>query len=210
MRSESPKFADSEPKAGSVSAMPEPLDLGPCAALRHEGDPDRWAVLLPGQFYPTRAPVLWFAREAVMAQGWSALEVLGEPGQHTNPFAWVRDCAQRALAETGGARTMVIGKSLASLLAEEVSDRGHAAVWLTPLLTEQGVTDALARTEQPTLLIGGTADGLWQRDAIPENPAIEVLELDGFDHSLQRPGDSHANLDALLKLSDAVGRLASQ
>ena len=37
-------------------------------------------MLLPGQFYPTRAPVLWFAREAVMAAGWSALEVLGEPG----------------------------------------------------------------------------------------------------------------------------------
>lgn len=167
-------------------------------------------MLLPGQFYPTRAPVLWFAREAVMAQGWSALEVLGEPGQHPDPLGWERECADRALAQAGGGRTLVIGKSLASLLAGEVADRGLPAVWLTPLLREAAVTDALARTEHPTLLIGGTADSLWQRDAIPENPALEVLELPGLDHALQRSGDPQAGLDALRQLTEAIGRLASQ
>jgi predicted alpha/beta-hydrolase family hydrolase len=190
--------------------MPERIELGPCAALRHDGDPDRCAVLLPGQFYPTRAPVLWFAREAVAAQGWSALEILGEPGEHPDPLDWERRCAESALAHTGDARMLVIGNSLASLLAAEVSDRGLSAAWLTPLLTEAAVTDALARTESPTLLMGGTEDRLWRRDAIPENPALEVLELPGADHSLQRRGDPHANLDALRKVADAVARLASQ
>ncbi|HEY1520685.1 MAG TPA: hypothetical protein VGF91_29950 [Solirubrobacteraceae bacterium] len=41
----------------------ERVDLGPCQAIHHDGDPDRVAVLLPGQFYPTRAPALWFALE---------------------------------------------------------------------------------------------------------------------------------------------------
>jgi pimeloyl-ACP methyl ester carboxylesterase len=190
--------------------VPEGVDLGPCAALRHEGDPDRCAVLLPGQFYPTSAPVLWFAREAVIAQGWSALEVLGQPGEYSEPLAWERACAEAAFAQIGDKRTLVIGKSLASLLAAAVVDRGLPAVWLTPLLTETAVTDALARADQPTLLIGGTADRLWRSDAIPDNPVLEVLELPGLDHGLQRPGEPHAGLDALRRLTDAIARLASE
>ena len=154
--------------------------------------------------------MLWFAREAVIAQGWSALEVLGQPGEHTDPLAWELDCAESAFAQIGDRRTLVIGKSLASLLAAAVVDRGLPAVWLTPLLTETAVTDALVRAEEPTLLIGGTADRLWRSDAIPDNPALRVLELPGLDHGLQRPGEPHAGLDALRQLTDAVARLASE
>jgi pimeloyl-ACP methyl ester carboxylesterase len=189
--------------------MPDRIHLGPCEALRHEGDPDRWAVLLPGQFYPTSAPVLWFAREAMIGQGWSALEVLGQPGEHPDPLEWERDCFESAQAQIGDKRVLVIGKSLASLLAAPAADRGLSAVWLTPLLTEAAVTDALARTKQPTLLIGGTADQLWRSDAIPDNPALEVLELPGLDHALQRPGDPEAGIEALRRLTEAVAGLAS-
>ena len=65
--------------------MQQRVELGPCGAIRHDGDATRCAVLLPGLFYPTRAPALWFAREAALARGWSALEVLGEPGEHGIP-----------------------------------------------------------------------------------------------------------------------------
>jgi hypothetical protein len=190
--------------------MPERVELGPCAATRHEGDPDRCALLLPGQFYPTHAPVLWFAREAAMAHGWSALEVLGLPGDHPDPLGWERDCAERALAALDAGRVLVIGKSLASLLAGTISDRGLPAAWLTPVLTERAVIEGLDGARQPTLLIGGTADDLWQAPEIPDNPALDVLELPGVDHALQVPGDLLASLDALRALTEAVGRLAAR
>ena len=41
--------------------------------LQHEGDPDRCAVLLPGVRYFSQAPLLWFAREAAQARGWSVV-----------------------------------------------------------------------------------------------------------------------------------------
>src|SRR5436309_9259444 len=110
--------------------MPERIDLGPASGLRHEGDPERCAVLLPGMVYPTRAPVLWFAREAVMARGWSALEVLGEPGSHPEPLDWQRECAERALDGAGAEQVLVIGKSLATFLAGPVAERGLPAAWL--------------------------------------------------------------------------------
>jgi hypothetical protein len=187
----------------------ERIDLGPGSGIRHAGDPGRCAVLLPGMFYPTRAPVLWFAREAVMAQGWSAIEVLGEPGLQADPLAWERERADQAVAAAGDGRVLVIGKSLASRLAGSVSDRGLAAAWLTPVLTKSEVVEGLRRASQPTLLVGGTADSLWDRSAIPDNPVLEVLELPGVDHVLQVPGDPGASLDALRRMVEALGRLAS-
>jgi len=70
-----------------------------------------------------------------MAQGWSAIEVLGEPGEHPDPLGWERASFERALEAAGAAQVLVIGKSLASMFAAEVSERGLPAVWLTPLLS---------------------------------------------------------------------------
>lgn len=115
-----------------------------------------------------------------MAQGWSALEVLGEPGLQADPLAWERECAERALDQAPDAQLVVIGKSLASFLADLVNDRALEAVWLTPVLTEATVTRGLARAQRPTLLVGGTADSVWNASSIPGNPMLEVLELEGL------------------------------
>jgi hypothetical protein len=184
----------------------ERIDLGPARAIRHDGDPRRCAVLLPGRAYPTRAPALWFAREAVMSRGWSALEVLGEPGEHDDPVEWERDCANRAFAASGAERPLVIGKSLASLLAGEIAERDLPAVWLTPLLNEAEVIDGLARTRRPALLVGGNNDPAWLAHRVPDNPAIEVLELPGVDHAVQIPGNPRASVDALARLVDGLAR----
>lgn len=186
----------------------ERVDLGPCRAIRYEGDENRVAVLLPGHFYPTQAPALWFAREAAMARGWSALEVLGLPGEHEDPLAWEEQCAGRALEAAGSARVLVIGKSMASLLAGAVADRDLAAVWLTPLLNEPAVLDGLARARQQTLLVGGGADPTWRPDALPSEPGIDVLELPHADHTLEVPGDPVTSLAGLGQMTEEIMRFA--
>jgi hypothetical protein len=184
----------------------ERIDLGPGRAIRHDGDPRRCAVLLPGQFYPTRAPALWFAREAVMSRGWSALEVLGEPGEHDDPLGWERECAERALAASRAERPLVIGKSMATLLAGEIAERDLPAVWLTPLLNEADVIDGLVRARRPTLLAGGDADPTWLPGRVADNPAIDVLALPGVDHAVQVPGNAEASVDALAHLLGGIAR----
>jgi predicted alpha/beta-hydrolase family hydrolase len=184
--------------------MPERIDLGPCNAIRHDSGADRYAVVLPGMVYPTRAPVLWFAREAAMALGLSAIEVLGEPVEHADQVGWLRECAQAAIAAAGTAHVVVIGKSLASLLAAEISDQDLPAAWLTPPLSEPSMIDALGGVHTPALLLGGTADPMWKRDAIPDRPALQIVELPGVDHALQVSGDPAASLDALRQMTDAL------
>jgi hypothetical protein len=188
------------------------VDLGPCAGLLHENDRERCVVVLPGMQYSTQAPLLWFAREVAAARGWSALEVLDSLPDGAEPFGWARDRARRALdrAAADASEVAVIGKSLASGAAGLVADRGVPAVWLTPLLNERRVADDLSRAARPALLIGGSADEAWTPDALADSGLLQVVQLDGLDHSLQRPGDPRASLDALRAVAERVDRFLGE
>ena len=175
-------------------------------AAIHRPDAPRRVVLLPGARYPTRAPLLWFAREVAVARGYGTLEVLDEPAAGEDPFAWARDRARRALDHQPTELDVVVGKSLSSDVAGLAADRELPAIWLTPLLDRPGIVAALARTTRPTLLVGGTADPTWLPDAIPDNVMLDRLQLDGLDHGLQLPGDPQASLAALRKVVKKIDR----
>jgi hypothetical protein len=182
-----------------------PIDLAPGEALLHEGDPGRCAVVLPGIAYFSQAPLLWFAREAAQAGGWSVLELTERAPRDEEPFAWMRDRAARALDAAGADTVAVIGKSLASAAAPLAAERGLPAVWLTPLLDRPEVVGALEAATAPALLVGSPADPTWGEGVVPEGASIEVLELEGLDHSLEVAGDPLASLDVLRRVTERVG-----
>jgi hypothetical protein len=174
-----------------------PIDLHPGEAILHEGDDERCVVLLPGVRYFSQAPLLWFARETAQAEGWSVLELSERAPAGVDPFAWMSERAERALGATSATKVALIGKSLGSVAAGLATARGLPAIWLTPLLDRPDVSEALAATSRPTLLIGSPADPTWSGGSAPRAQALEVLELEGLDHSLQVPGDPEASLDVL-------------
>jgi hypothetical protein len=186
------------------------IDLGPCAGLLHENDPDRCVVVLPGMQYTTQAPLLWFAREVAAARGWSALEVLDSLPDGADRTGWARDRARRALDAAGADDVLVVGKSLASAAAGIVADRVLPAVWLTPLLDQARIVDDLSRAARPALLIGGSADESWVPDALADSGLLQVVQLDGLDHSLQRPGDPGGSLDALRAVAGRIDRFLGE
>jgi pimeloyl-ACP methyl ester carboxylesterase len=169
--------------------------------IQHEGDPARCVVLLPGVRYFSQAPLLWFAREAAQARGWSVVEVDERAPGDQEPFEWMRGQARRALDATDAELTVVVGKSLGSAAAPMVSG---PAVWLTPLLVRPEIVEGLGSASAPTLLVGSPADPTWGEGNVPDNPALEVLELEGLDHSLQVSGDPLASLDALRTVTQRV------
>ena len=184
----------------------KPVDLGPGEALLREGDPGRCVVVLPGVAYFSQAPLLWFAREAAQQHGWSVLELTERAPAGEEPFAWMRDRAERALATAAAsaARVAVVGKSLGSVAARLAADRELPAVWLTPLLVRPEVGGALAAASAPTLLVGSPDDPTWASDAVPAGESLEVLELPGLDHSLQAERDTEASLEALRTVTRRV------
>jgi hypothetical protein len=181
-----------------------PIDLSPGEAVLHEGDPARCVVLLPGVRYFSQAPLLWFSREAAQAAGWSVLELSERAPGDQEPFAWLRERAASALAAADAEQVAVIGKSLGSAAAPLAAERGLPAVWLTPLLIRPEVVAALEATSAPTLLVGSGADSTWADGERPANEAVELIELDGLDHSLQAPGDLERSLNVLRDVTQRV------
>jgi hypothetical protein len=182
-----------------------PLNLGPGEAVLHDGDPQRCLVVLPGVRYFSQAPLLWYTREAAQAHGWSVLELSERAPANEDPFEWLLDRAARALDATEARTVAVAGKSLGSAAAPLAADRELLAVWLTPLLTRPEIVEALNRTSAPTLLVGSPADPSWGDGQRPTGDALEVMELDGLDHSLQVPGDPLASLDVLREVTVGIG-----
>jgi hypothetical protein len=113
----------------------------------------------------------------------------------------MREQAQRALDATDAELTVVVGKSLGSVAAPMVTG---PAVWLTPLLVRPEIADALGSASAPALLVGSSDDATWSDGQLPDNPALEVLELEGLDHSLQVSGDPLASLDVLRTVTERV------
>ena len=113
------------------------------------------------------------------------------------------ESAVEELTAAAGAAPVVIGKSLGSLAAPVAADRGLAAVWFTPLLTDEPTVAALRRATGPCLLVGGTADRFWDGQAARSLPA-EVVEVDGADHGMFVPGGLAASAAVLGQVITAV------
>jgi hypothetical protein len=114
----------------------------------------------------------------------------------------VESAVDELIAVTGAA-PVIVGKSLGSLAAPVAADRGLAAVWFTPLLTDEPTVAALRRATGPCLLVGGTADRFWD-GRIARSLAAEVVEVDGADHGMLVPGRMAASAAVLGHVITAV------
>jgi hypothetical protein len=170
---------------------------------RHPGESERCVVVLPGVRYFSQAPLLWFAREAAQAAGFTVLELSERAPADREPFEWIVDRAELVLAEAGE-DPIVIGKSLGSAAAPLAAERGLEAIWLTPLLIRSDVVAALNATSRRTLIVGSPADPSWGEGEPPSADALAVMELAGLDHSLQVEGDPLSSLQILRQVTDRM------
>ena len=170
---------------------------------------DRSALLAPGGNYGPDGPLLMYARRAVDRRGGIARPIVWELGGDAEldelrqqVASQVASAIDEMTAETGTA-PLVIAKSLGSLAAPVVADRGLAAVWFTPLLTDEPTAAALRRATAPCLLAGGTADEYWDGQ-IARSITPHIVEVDGADHGMFLPGELAASAAVLGQVITAV------
>jgi hypothetical protein len=96
-----------------------------------------------------------------------------------------------------------VAKSIGTLAAPVVADRGVAAIWLTPLVKLDFVAAAMRRSPAPALLVGGTGDPTWD-SAIARQIGRPVLEIAGADHSLYVPGPLRESARVLGEVATAI------
>jgi hypothetical protein len=167
---------------------------------RYEGDPDRLAVLLPGGgWYTAARPLLHQARAVLLRHGWTVQEIWWVPpaewrlapppwGDAPKRIGWVNHQVVAALRDEPASQVLFVGKSLGSLAGPTAAERSIPAIWLTPVLTEPLVVEALARSTAPTLLIGGTADKLWD-PRVARTLGHRFVEVPDADHGLETDHD---------------------
>ncbi|MFG3706448.1 alpha/beta hydrolase [Micromonospora sp. NPDC047670] len=164
------------------------------------------AVVIPGAMFGPGAPLLMYAGDVAEQRGatvhrhsWSQeFPKLDQPEIES----WVRGEIDPLVDAIGG-RSLLIGKSLGTNAAAIAAERDLPAVWLTPLLTLPWVADALGRATAPFLLVGGTADKVWD-SGLARRLSPHVLEVEGADHGMYVPGPLTESIAVLSQVVLAV------
>jgi pimeloyl-ACP methyl ester carboxylesterase len=170
----------------------------------------RRAILLPGGAYTVDHPLLFYVAGVLAGQGWFVQGVRWDidADARVDPVRFAADAAELAAdAAPPGQTTLVVGKSFGSRAAPWVTGLGLPAIWLTPLLHEPAVAEAIRAATAPTLLIGGTADDLWDVEVARES-GQRLHEVPDADHGLHIGRDWRLTLDALGGVLAAVEAFA--
>ncbi|MGA4838877.1 hypothetical protein [Streptomyces sp. G45] len=124
-------------------------------------------------------------------------------------IAWVEWQVAEAIDAENGACRLLVGKSLGTLACGSAAERSLPAVWLTPLLTSSHVVDSLRRTTAPTLLVGGSADDMWDPQIADSLPHA-VHEVPAADHALELPGDVAGSIDVLQRVMSRLDQFLGE
>jgi pimeloyl-ACP methyl ester carboxylesterase len=191
--------------------------------LRQEGESDHVAVLLPGMGYTCDMPLFYYAESLLLHTGADVLRVeyaynrrpdfreLPQDEQRRWLLADATASFRAALGQRPYREVTLIGKSLGTLamghLLAEFPGHGVRAVWLTPLLREDGPREQMRLHGGPTLLATGTAHPFYDPlslDEVPEAIEGQVVLIEGADHGLDIPGDPIASVKAVEQVVGAL------
>ena len=170
---------------------------------RGSREPDSlFAVVLPGSGYPALGPALHWPARLLAAAGWRLAVVSWTPETEggSDPVAFVEGALRQAAGDD--LPDLVLTKSLGSLAAPWALAQDVPGVWLTPLLGDPAVLDALTAMDDRSIAVGGTADSHWRPGALDDS-GIVVLEVPGADHSLELP-DWRASLAAQAEVFESL------
>lgn len=171
------------------------------------------AVVAPGRAYPPSAPLLDFARIALLQHDLTVRQLWWDSTTRgdEDAEAWVRRHVAAVLAEEDADHVLVVGKSLGTRAASYAAERGLDAIWLTPLLVDPVVAEGISANPGRQLLVGGLADELWDASIARElaDAGCEVLEVGDADHGMGTP-DAVRTAEIHLVVARAVEAFLSQ
>jgi pimeloyl-ACP methyl ester carboxylesterase len=159
-------------------------------------------VLIPGAMLGPHQPLLnytWLAGRARGAEAYNVEWPADRPSFADSAAAagWVIGRIAAVLATFPISRPVLVGKSLGTYAAAVAAEHGLPGIWHTPLLSDPECVAALRRARAPCMLIGGTADALWDGE-LARTLTPHVVEIPGADHGMIVVGEPLARSAAVL------------
>ncbi|BDZ49248.1 hypothetical protein GCM10025867_14890 [Frondihabitans sucicola] len=144
------------------------------------------ALILPGAGYTTQAPLLYWISSALVAHGWRLIRADWgfRPASLEQGRRLVHDSLETFPG--GDVPDLVVAKSIGTFALPWAMTHGAAGIWLTPLLSESDVAEALNAADDRHVAIGGTADPAWLPSLLTDSHAI-LHSVTGANHSLELP-----------------------
>jgi pimeloyl-ACP methyl ester carboxylesterase len=181
---------------------------------------DHLAVVLPGLGYTCDMPLLYYTVGHLLDLGADVIQVeyayARQPGYRAlsleegtrRLLADVTACVHAALGQRPYRRATLASKSLGTrampnLLTQTLRHVRTRSIWYTPLLGEDAVRAHLSETQQPALVVIGTADPHYSHAAV-EAIRGEVIAIDGAGHALEIPGDMVGSIQTLERAMRAM------
>ncbi|GAB3067622.1 alpha/beta hydrolase [Micromonospora schwarzwaldensis] len=173
-------------------------------------------VIVPGLGYGPQAPLLNLANEAladldatIETITWAVPDGLIDIGPEPFVRAHVAAALHRLGTATPGPKPVIIAKSLGTHAAALAAERQLPAIWLTPLLNDHAVAEAITHNPAPALLVGGTRDSSWISETAARTGKT-VVTVDSANHALRPPGSLRAYTDALGAIATAMEQFLSR
>lgn len=169
------------------------------------------AVILPGTGYTAKAPLLYWCAVLLCQQGWrvQAVEWDGPSPVADESQAHVERELQQAGEAAGGRIDLVVAKSYGTLCLPWAVEHAVPGVWLTPVLAETVILDALTQASSSHLAVGGSRDPLWVPATNLQTAAI-VKTVEGADHSLLLADDWPGSLHLHHELHEVIAEHAKR
>jgi hypothetical protein len=196
--------------------------------FQQEGGGKTLAVLLPGLNYTCDMPLLYYSTRLLETRRADVVQLhanyTGADFQMASPLERIQRLTGDAHAaiESGLARqsypcVVLVGKSIGTLAMAQLIGTSYGAevvtIWLTPLLGQPWLVEAVMKSGGPSLFVAGTADPAFDAAAlerIKENTGAEAFLVQGANHSLEIPGDPLASIQIMREFMQGLASFLDQ
>lgn len=191
--------------------------------LKQTGEANGLAILLPGLGYTCDMPLFYYSELQFLVGGYDVLRVdydyrridfqpWANPSHRRRLVEDVAAAVQAGIAQQSSSNVAVVGKSLGTLAMAHLANTGALlpswrTVWLTPLLKQDAVFDALMKVTGPTAIVIGSDDYHYDEvrlESLDARDNVMLITVAGGNHSLNT-GTSAS--ESALALATIIGQL---
>lgn len=192
--------------------------------IRNEEPNKSICIMLPGLGYSTQRPLFHYATSVCLNNHVDVLHInyhfakneyfkkLTRSEQDRWMYEDVKVVVEKVLKDSTYEQCFLLSKSIGTIpMAIEWTEKNflHNAfgIWLTPLLKDDNVFNALLNTELPSLYVIGDQDHHFIEERIStlkNNELVSSVVIPNADHGLEIKGDTLASIDAVKEVLESV------